>query len=79
MRINHPTVTWPLIPVVRLAPAKLVMADPGEVLDLVTPRQFDESEWIGKGRTYPASRQDVPPELYASCAVPVLCSMSSML
>jgi len=37
VRINHPTVTRPLIPVVRLAPAKLVMADPGEVLDLVNP------------------------------------------
>ena len=55
MRINHPTVTRPLIPIVRLAPAKLVMADPGEVLDLVNPCQFDESEWIGKGRTYLAS------------------------
>jgi hypothetical protein len=43
---------WPrldIIPVVHLTHAKLVMADPGDVLDLLNPSQFDESEWIGKG------------------------------
>lgn len=39
----------------------------GDVLDLVNPRQFDESEWIGNGRTYPANQQDVPPELSTYC------------
>ena len=44
-------------------PAKLVMSKPDNVLDLENPPQFDPDIWIGKGRTYPAKREDVPREL----------------
>jgi hypothetical protein len=37
------------------------MADPGNVLDLVNPRQFDKNEWIGNGRTYPANQKKAQP------------------
>ena len=50
-----------------LTPAKLIMADPSNVLDLVNPHQFDESEWIGNGWTYSSNQQDVPPYTVTTC------------
>jgi hypothetical protein len=50
-----------------LTPAKLVMSEPNDVLDLVNPPQFDSDKWIGKGHTYPAKPEDVPMELSLYC------------
>jgi hypothetical protein len=62
--VHQTSDTWPclhIIPVVHLTPAKLVMANPGNVLNLVNPCQFDKNEWIGNGRTYPTNQKKAQP------------------
>jgi len=46
------------VPIARNTPAKLVMPEPDDVLDLENPPHFDPNKWIGKGCAYPAKPEE---------------------